>query len=64
MVSHIIEIDQDIIKIYYYTDIKKVEKDVIHKVLIGKTKGYDRLFKRSITSAKHGFLFVAFSNAN
>jgi len=64
MISYIVGIDQDIIKIYYYTDIKDIEKDVIYKVLISKTKGYERLFKGSIASAEYGFLFIAFNNVN
>jgi len=53
MISCIVRINQNIIEIDYYTDIKKVGEDVIHKVLknsrsIGKIKEYNRLFKRSI----------------
>ena len=33
MISHVIRIDQNIIKIDYYTNIKKIREDVIHKVL-------------------------------
>ena len=40
MISYIVGIDQNIIKIYYYTDIKEIEKDVIYKMLISKTKEY------------------------
>ena len=40
MISYIVGIDQNIIKIYYYTDIKEIEKDVIYKMLISETKEY------------------------
>ena len=53
MISHIIGIDQNIIKIDYHINIKKVRKNVIHKVLensrsISKIKEHDRPFKGSI----------------
>jgi len=56
MISHVIGIDQNIIKIDYHIDIKKVRKNVIYKVLedsrsISKIKEHDRLFKRSIVGA-------------
>jgi len=50
IVSYVIKINQDIIKIDYYINIKEVRKYVIYEVLesrksIGKTKRYDRLFE-------------------
>jgi len=33
IVSHVIRIDKNIIKIDYHTDIKKVREDVIYKTL-------------------------------
>jgi len=50
IISHVIRIDQNIIKIDYYTNIKKIRKDVIHKVLegdrsVGETKEHKRLFE-------------------
>jgi len=50
MVSHVIRIDQNIIKIKYYIDIKKVRKYVIYEALedsrsIGETKRYNYLLE-------------------
>jgi len=55
MISYIIRIHQNIIEINiieinYHTNIKEVEKGVIHEVLedsrsISEAKGYNRLFK-------------------
>jgi len=48
--KHITEVDKDVIKIDYYTNIQEIRKDVIYKSLkdsenIGKTKRHHRLFK-------------------
>jgi len=56
MISYVIGIDQNIIKIDYHIDIKKIRKNVIHKVLedsksISKIKEHDRPFKESIVGA-------------
>ena len=53
MISYVIGTDQNIIKIDYYIDIKKIRKNIIHKVLegsrnISEIKEHDRLFKGSI----------------
>jgi len=67
MISHVIRIDQNIIKINYHTDTKEVSKDVVHEVLkdnesIGKIKRYDRQFKGSVAGMESSLLFVIFSN--
>jgi len=33
MLRHVVQIDKDVIKINYYTDIKKVWKNIIYKPL-------------------------------
>ena len=69
VISHVIGIDQNIIKINYHIYIDGVRKDVIYEVLegsrsIGKTKRYNRPFKRSIIGIECSLPFVAFSNVN
>ena len=69
MISHVIRIDQNIIKINYHTDTKKVREDVVHEVLkgnesIGKIKRYDRLFEGSVAGIESSLLFVIFSNVD
>lgn len=63
MISHITRIDQNIIEIDYHTNIEKVRKNVVHKVLednrsISKTKRHNKSFERFITDAECGLLFV------
>jgi len=69
MVSHVIRIDQNIIKIKYYIDIKNVRKYVIYEALedsrsIGETKRYNYLLEWSVADVRHGLSFVTFSNAD
>jgi len=69
IISHVIRIDQNIIKIDYYTNIKKIRKDVIHKVLegdrsVGETKEHKRLFEWSVVGVKHSLPFITFSNTD
>jgi len=33
MLGHIIQVDQNIVKIYDYTDIKEIQEDIIHELL-------------------------------
>jgi len=69
IISYIIRIDQNIIEIDYCSYIKKAKENVIHEILegsesIGKTKEYDRPFKRSIVGTECSLLFVIFSNVD
>ena len=69
MISHVVRIDQNIIKIDYHTDIKEVRENVIYEALegsrsIGETKGHNKLFEESIADVECGLLFVIFSNMN
>lgn len=69
MISHVIRIDQNIIKINYHTDTKEVRKDVVHEVLkdnesIGKIKRYDKQFEESVAGIESSLLFVIFSNVD
>lgn len=67
VISHIIRIDQNIIKINLHADIKEVRKYVVHEVLdnnrnIGKTKRYNGLFEGFIADMESSLLFVIFNN--
>ena len=33
MLGHVIQIDEDIIEIYYYANIKEIQEDIIHELL-------------------------------
>ena len=53
IISYVIGIYQNIFKIDYNTDIKKIREDIIYKILedsrsLSKIKEYDRPFKESI----------------
>ena len=67
MISYVIRIDQNIIKIDCYTDIKEIREDVIYKALkgsksISKTKEYNRLFEGFVIDMECSLLFIAFNN--
>ena len=65
MISHIVRIDQNIIKINYYTNIEKVGKDIIYKTLedsrsIGKIKRYNGSFEEFVVGVESSLSFIAF----
>ena len=65
VLGHVIRVDEDVIKIYNYTNIQHVTEDVIHKVLkgggsIGKSEWNNQPFK----GAKGGFPFITISYVN
>ena len=69
VLGHVIRVYEDIIKVYYYTNIQHVTEDVIHKSLkgggsIGKSKQNYQPFKGAVASAKGGFPFIAIRYAN
>ena len=64
VLGHVIRVYEDIVEVYYYTNIQHVTKDVIHELLksggsIGKSEWNYQPFKRAIASAEGGFPFVA-----
>ena len=64
---NVIQVNEDIIKIYYHTNIKEVRKYIVYKLLescrgIGKAKRYNCLFKGFVASTESCFPFVAFYN--
>ena len=64
MLGHVIQIDENVIKIHYYADIGE---NIVYKLLkscrsISKTKRYNCLFKGSIVSMESCFLFIVFYN--
>ena len=69
VLGHVIRVYEDIIEVYYYTNIQHNAEDVIHKSLkgggpIGKSERNYQPFKRAIASAEGGFPFVTIRYAN
>jgi len=67
ILGHIIRMDEDVVKIYYYTNIEKIQEDIVYKLLKGcrsvsQTERHNYLFKRFIASTESYFLFVTFYN--
>ena len=69
VLGHVVRVYEDIIEVYYYTNIQHVAEDVIHKSLksggsIGKSERNYQPFKGAIASAKGGFPFIAICYVN
>ena len=69
VLQHVVGIDQDIVKVNNYADIKHVREDVIDKMLkrcwgICKSEGHDEPFKRSVAGVEGSFPFITFSNVD
>ena len=69
VLGHVVRVYEDIVEVYYYTNIQHVAEDVIHKSLkgggsIGKSKWNYQPFKRAVASAEGGFPFVSICYAN
>ena len=67
MLGYIIWIDKDVVKVYYYTDIKEIQEDIIYELLegcrdISQAKRHNCPFKRFIVSTEGYFSFVSFCN--
>ena len=35
ILEHIIRIDEDVVEVYYYTNIEKIQKDIVYELLKG-----------------------------
>ena len=67
MFGNVIQVNKDVIKVYYHTNIEKVRKYIDYKLLencsdVGKAKIYNYLFKGFVTSVESCFPFVVFYN--
>ena len=67
MFENVIQVNKNIIKVYYYINIEKVIKYIIYKLLenyrgVSKAKRYNCLFKEFVASIEICILFVAFYN--
>ena len=65
--SLVFDIDEDVIKIYYYKDIKLFRQKLVDIVLkyswyIGQSKKYHMVLKIAIASLENCLLFIFFSN--
>ena len=69
VLGHVIRVYEDIIQVYYYTNIQHVTEDAIHKSLkscgsIGKSEWNYQPFKGAVASVKGGFPFIAIHYVN
>ena len=69
VLGYVVRVYEDIIEVYYYTNIQHVAEDVIHKSLksgrpIGKSEWNYQPFKGAVASVKGGFPFVTIHYAN
>ena len=69
MVLHIVRVDQDVIKVYYHTDIKHICEDQVDKSLegswgIGEAERHHLPFIGAVASVEGGFPLVTLSNVN
>ena len=69
MVNVIFAVDEDIIDVHHYTDVKERSEDILDKSLkggrsIGKTKWHDLVLVVSVSCVKGSFLDVILMNLN
>ena len=69
MVLHIVQIDQDVVEVYYHTDIKHICEDQVDKSLesgqgIGEAKGHHLQFVGAVVSAEGSFPLITLGNVN
>ena len=67
ILGHIIQIDENVVKIDYYADIKEIWENIVHEPLksyrrISQTERYGHLFERLIVSTEGCLLFIFFCN--
>ncbi len=64
----VIGIDEDVVEVYDYGNVKHVSKNVIHKALecrksVGEPKRHDTPFEGAVTGPEGCFPFITFSYA-
>ncbi len=64
----VIGIDEDVVEVYNYGNVKHVSENIIHEVLerrgsIGESKRHDTPFKKSIAGPEGCFPFITFGYA-
>ena len=69
VLGHVIRVYEDIVKVYYYTNIQHVAEDVSHKSLksgrsVGKSEWNYQPIKGAVVSVEGGFPFVTICYAN
>ena len=69
VVLHIVQVDQDVIEVYYHADIKHICEDQVNKSLesgwgIGEAKGHHLPFIGAIVSLEGSFPLITLGNAN
>ena len=67
MISRVVRVDQDVIEVNEYAYIQQVGENIVHEMLecgwsIGKSKGHNTPFKRTIMSREDGFPLITFVN--
>ena len=69
VVLHIVQIDQDVIEVYYHADIEHICKDQVDKSLesgwgIGEAEGHHLPLIGAVASSEGGFPLITLGNAN
>ncbi len=64
----VIGIDEDVVKVYDYRNVKHVSKNIVHKALecrgsVGEPKRHDTPFKGAVMGLEGCFPFITFSYA-
>ena len=63
MICRVVGINEDVVKVDDHANIQEITEDVIHEMLescrsIGKSKGHNEPFKRTIAGVESGFPFI------
>ncbi len=68
VIRGIVGINEDVVKVYNYGNVKHVSENIVHKALerrgsIGESKRHDMPFKKSIAGPEGCFPFITFGYA-
>ena len=69
VVGDIVRVDQYVVQVDYYRDVKHIREDVIHEMLEGgrcicKSEKHNVPFEGAVVGAKHCFPFIAIGDAD
>ena len=67
MIHRVVGINEDVIEVDDHTHIQEITEDVVHETLescrsIGKSKGHNEPFKRTVAGAESSFPFITICN--
>ncbi len=65
VLCRVVRVDEDVVKVYDYRNVKHVSENIVHKVLecpgsIGESKRHDMPFKEAISGLEGCFPFIIF----